>query len=179
MTKDLTHISSSPLGADDVDVGIKLLIENLSKQETPDKLKLEIWMKKTLEVLKKKNLVGRIELFFVSAEKIRALNKDYRNQDKATDVLSFSFLEGETFPGEDLVGQIFIEPIIAKNQAMEHGVSWVEEIEFLFVHALLHIFGYDHEEKADFKKMFDLQAKIMPDQKWENSVKKIYQDYFG
>lgn len=176
MTEDLTHISSSLRRADDV---VNVLIENLSKQDIPDKLKLEIWMKKTLEILKKENLVGRIELFFVGAEKIRTLNKDYRNQDKVTDVLSFSFLGGEKFPGEDLVGQIFIEPIIAKNQATEHGLSWAEEIEFLFVHALLHIFGYDHEEKSDFKKMFDLQAKIMPDQKWENSVKKIYQDYFG
>lgn len=179
MTEDLAHISSSPLGADDVDIPIKLLIENLSKQEIPDEIKLEMWMKKTLEVLKEKNLSGRIELFFVEAKKMQALNKEYRNQDKVTDVLSFSFLEGERFPGEDLVGQIFIEPLIAKNQAMEHGATWAEEIEFLFVHALLHVFGYDHEKKGDFKEMFDLHAKIMPDQKWANSVKKIYQEYFG
>ncbi|MCC6643274.1 rRNA maturation RNase YbeY, partial [Candidatus Peregrinibacteria bacterium] len=127
----------------------------------------------------KKMVKGRIELYFVDSEQIKKLNKKYRGKDKVTDVLSFSFLEGEHFPGEDLVGEIFIDPITAKKQAESHGMKWQEELEFLFVHALLHVFGYDHENKRDFRLMFGLQAQIMPDRKWGRFVEQIYRESFG
>lgn len=157
---------------------IKLLVENQDELEIPSKLALEKWVNRSMEVLDLK-VDGVLEMYFVSSEHIRKLNMEHRGKDTVTDVLSFSFLEGEKFPGDDLVGQIFLEPEIAKKQAMEHGVSWAEEVEFLFVHALLHVFGYDHEKPEDFKLMFGLQEKIMPDQRWVNYADQIYQEYFG
>lgn len=157
---------------------IKLLIENLSEIKIPARLRLNFFLKKTLQSLRKTSLNGRIEVFFVDEKLIKSLNKDYRGQDKVTDVLSFSFLEGESFPGDDLVGQIFIAPKIAQKQGEERGLNWREEVEFLMVHALLHIFGYDHEDAVSFKKMFALQAKIMPGQKWEHSIQQIYRESF-
>lgn len=141
------------------------------------------WLKKVLKVLAKEkkmpiNKSAEIELKFVDAEEIKSLNKEFRGVDKQTDVLSFAFLGELSFPGNDLVGQIFLCPEIAKKQAKDHGVSFKEEVEFLFVHALLHIFGWDHEEKADFKAMFKLQLKLFPQIKWREYVDQIYREYF-
>lgn len=158
---------------------LKLEKRNLTEVKLPADLELKEWLGKTLEVLGKSELIGQIDLDFVVPEEIRRLNSEFRQIDKVTDVLSFSFLEGERFPMDDLVGQIFLEPLTAKKQAEEHQVSWKDEIEFLFVHALLHVFGYDHEKEADFKQMYDLQARIMPGPKWAPFVEQIYQESFG
>lgn len=164
---------------------IKLLIENQSGQDLPKKIALENWLEKALLVLKQisgKKMgtdEGKLEMYFVDSETIRKLNLEHRGKDSPTDVLSFSFLEGQKFPGDNLVGQIFLEPQIAQKQALEHGVSWADEIEFLFVHAVLHVFGYDHENPEDFREMFGLQEKIMPDQRWVNYADQIFREYFG
>lgn len=158
---------------------LKLEVKNFSEEKVPGDLRLAEWLGKTVKVLGKGHLVGGIEMNFVEAAEIKALNKRFRGKDKVTDVLSFSFLEGEKFPTDDLVGQIFLEPLIAKKQAEEHGVNWKDEIEFLFVHALLHVFGYDHEEESDFREMYGLQAQIMPGLKWENFVRQIFRESFG
>jgi rRNA maturation RNase YbeY len=88
-------------------------------------------------------------------------------------------MEAERFPGDDLAGQIFIEPITAKKQAAEKNVIWKDEMEYLFVHALLHLFGYDHENETDFRNMFGLQGKIMPGQKWATFEDQILRESFG
>lgn len=158
---------------------IKLMVENQTRSRLPSRLALSFWLKTTLAMLKPKLKEGRIELFFITPLKIKKLNKLYRGQDKITDVLSFSFIEGPRFPNDDLIGQIFIAPDRAKKQASQHGVAWKEELEFLFVHALLHVFGYDHENAPDFRKMFGLQAQIMPGRKWANFVNQIHLEHFG
>lgn len=157
---------------------LKLIKNNLTNVQLPRQDNWGKWLKRTLEVLGQKDLEGEVELYFVDSEKIRALNQDFRGQDKPTDVLSFSFLEGERFPGDNLVGQVFIEPLIAQKQAEDHGVEWRDELEFLWVHALLHIFGYDHEKKEDFREMYGLHSRIMPDPKWETFVEQIYREHF-
>lgn len=164
---------------------IKLLIENQSNQDIPKELDLNGWLEKCLQILKRANRgksvikEGVLEMYFVDSESIRKLNSEHRGKDSPTDVLSFSFLEGQKFPGDNLVGQIFLEPQIAQKQALDHGVSWADEIEFLFVHAVLHVFGYDHENPEDFREMFGLQEKIMPDQRWVNYADQIFREYFG
>lgn len=158
---------------------LKLEKQNLAGVKLPTNLQLQKWLKMTLEILGKNDLAGRLELNYVDREAIRKINKDFRHQDKVTDVLSFSFMGENRFPKDDLVGQIFLEPLTAKKQAVEHGVDWKDEIEFLFVHALLHVFGYDHEKEFDFKEMYGLQARIMPGPRWETFVNQIYRESFG
>lgn len=170
---------------------MKIVMENLTREKLPGRLRLQFWLTKCLEVLAASgNEGGRgmlshgtgeevIEVNFVSSDEIRRLNKRFRRIDKVTDVLSFSFLGRGSFPGDNLVGQIFIEPVTAQKQAAEHSVSLREEIEFLFVHALLHLFGYDHETEADFKQMYDLQARIMPGPKWATFADQIARESFG
>ena len=93
---------------------------------------------------------------------IRKLNKQYRNKDKHTDVLSFPIYDnGEFDMGEcisgAMLGDIVISVERAKEQAEEIGNSFLREVAFLTIHSTLHLLGYDHErsEKDD-----EIQCKI-------------------
>lgn len=97
-----------------------------------------------------------ISLLLTDDETIRQLNKEYRNKDKSTDVLSF--------PMEDeiMLGDIAISVDTAKRQAEEAEINLDRETAFLFIHGLLHLLGYDHEtSQEDETEMFALQEKIL------------------
>lgn len=96
---------------------------------------------------------------FVNLEQIHKINKQYRNIDKPTDVISFALNEYDNTI--NLLGEIYIcyEKIL--QQAIEYHHSFKREICFLFTHGLLHILGYDHMNEEDEKIMFDLQDKIL------------------
>lgn len=81
---------------------------------------------------------------------IRSLNHHYRGQDRATDVLSFSQLEGEG-PREvlQLLGDVVISWETAQRQAVEYGHTLEAEMERLLVHGVLHLLGYDHEHDEE------------------------------
>ncbi len=97
---------------------------------------------------------GEIELAFVNEKEMQELNLKYRGQDKATDVLSFVV---DTRP---LMGQIVICYTKAKEQAKLYGESLKEEIQRLLVHGLVHLYGYDHENKADEVRMLQIEETI-------------------
>ncbi len=84
---------------------------------------------------------------------IKKLNRQFRDKDKATDVLSFNYDE------PDLLGEIYISLERARSQAKEYHVSFEAEIKRLFVHGMFHLLGYDHKKPSDAKKM---QAKERP-----------------
>lgn len=112
------------------------------------------------------NITGRIGLSLVNDETIRKINKKYRKKDAPTDVVSLSWIENESavsaFDGADnMLGEIFISVDTAEKQAGEYGWSLKEELLFLFVHGLLHVFGFDHLNERDKKKMFALQDEIL------------------
>lgn len=95
---------------------------------------------------------------------IHEMNAQYRNIDRATDVLSFPLYEAEEIPREDGVclGDIVISLERAYEQAMEYGHSFEREVAFLCVHSVLHLLGYDHElGEAEEKDMFARQEKIL------------------
>lgn len=110
-----------------------------------------------------------VNIVFVTPEKIKEMNKEYRNIDKVTDVLSFPMVEDFTkisneidfFTGEVEIGDIYINPERAKQQALEYGHSYQREICFLALHGFLHLLGYDHMVKEDEIVMFGLQDKIL------------------
>ena len=98
----------------------------------------------------------------VDDEEIHRINKDYRNIDRATDVISFALEDDKTFnPEERVLGDIYISLDKATSQALEYGHSLTRELCFLSVHGLLHLLGYDHMNSADEKIMFSLQDKIL------------------
>ena len=103
-------------------------------------------------------------LMAVSEEEIRQINRDNRDIDKVTDVISFALLDGgEEYLYEENIelGDIFINRNRVLSQAEDYGHSVKREFVFLFVHGLLHLFGYDHMNEKDEKVMFDLQKKIV------------------
>ena len=131
---------------------------------------LEQYYKKTLKVLKIKDKYV-LSLIIVGPKTIKRINKDYRNIDKVTDVISFALLDsGEEIMYEKQIelGDIFINRNRVLSQAKEYKHSVKREFVFLFVHGLLHLLGYDHMNPKDEKKMFDLQKKIIGDLKWRS-----------
>ena len=122
----------------------------------------ETIMQATLDELQKTEDYA-ISVILVKKRKIHEVNRDYRGIDRPTDVITFAALEGELFAMEDQIelGDIFINVDAVVSQAEEYGHSQKREIGFLFVHGLLHCFGYDHMNEEEEKEMTALQKKIL------------------
>jgi probable rRNA maturation factor len=111
---------------------------------------------------------SEVSVTFVSDERIHEINREYREKDSPTDVISFAMEElGE---GEiqmigaqqpRVLGDIIISVQKAEEQAKEYGHSFIRELGFLSVHGFLHLLGYDHMEKADEEKMFSRQKELL------------------
>ncbi len=108
---------------------------------------------------------GDISVLITDDNGIWEMNKDYRNVDRPTDVLSFPSSEGDTLSSvpDGFLGDIAISINRAKAQALEYGHSFERELSFLTVHGCLHILGYDHMTDEDRQTMFALQDKILND----------------
>ncbi|PLS01189.1 rRNA maturation RNase YbeY [Neobacillus cucumis] len=112
---------------------------------------------------------SEVSVTFVSNEKIQEINREYRDKDTATDVISFAMEElgeGEVeLTGEvdmpRVLGDIIISIPRAKEQAEEYGHSFERELGFLAVHGFLHLLGFDHMTEEDEKEMFTLQKEIL------------------
>ena len=94
-----------------------------------------------------------VSIAFVSPQTIRRANRLYRAKDRVTDVLSFQLTVQE--------GELLLCYEQAKVQAKEIGHSVRDELTFLIIHGMLHLFGHDHERAGDAKKMFALQKKVL------------------
>ena len=105
------------------------------------------------------------DVTIVNNKTIHKINREFRNVDRPTDVISFAFLddkkEKELKGGPINLGQIIISFEKAEEQAKEYEHSLEREMVFLFVHGMLHLLGYDHMNEEDEKKMFGLQNKIL------------------
>lgn len=108
---------------------------------------------------------AEVAVSFVDEDEIQSINKNYRNKDSVTDVISFALEEGDdeiNIPGATRVlGDIIICVKRAEAQAADYGHSLERELGFLSVHGLLHLLGYDHMNEADEQKMFGRQHEIL------------------
>ncbi len=110
-----------------------------------------------------------VEFIFTDEEEIRRLNRETRNTDKVTDVLSFPALDSikgkalkkRDFPleiddeGNLLIGSVAVCVKRAEEQAEEYGHSYQRELHYLLVHGIMHCLGYDHltdEERAEMRE---------------------------
>ncbi|MDT2045424.1 rRNA maturation RNase YbeY [Priestia flexa] len=109
-----------------------------------------------------------VSITFVNNERIQEINREYRDKDKPTDVISFALEEmgegeieifGEEMPR--VLGDIIISVPRTIEQAEEYGHSFMRELGFLTVHGFLHLLGYDHETAEDEKRMFTRQKDIL------------------
>lgn len=118
-------------------------------------------MKKTAHLL---HIKGRhiASYVFVSQEEIHQINKDYRQIDRPTDVISFAYIdEDPTREIPEELGDIFICTEKVFEQAMEYGHTPYRECAFLITHGILHLLGYDHIQPEDEEQMFALQEQIL------------------
>lgn len=104
-------------------------------------------------------------IIIVNNDEIHRINREYRNIDRPTDVITFA-LEDEKNMILDpeagrILGDIYISIEKAREQAIEYGHSFLRELAFLAVHGFLHLQGYDHMQKEDEKVMFTLQDDIL------------------
>ncbi len=118
-------------------------------------------IKATLKHEKAENSI--LSIIFVDEEKIQDLNREYRNIDRITDVISFAFEDTKnTLPKEiRVLGDIYICIPKMILQARDYGHSEKRELSFLTVHGLLHLLGYDHMKKEEEEIMFPLQEEIL------------------
>lgn len=117
-----------------------------------------------------KYVVNKLELekcefniIIVNNDKIHEINKEYRNVDRETDVISFAMEDNMDIEYEDfrLLGDIYISIDKCYSQALEYGHSNERELCFLATHGILHLLGYDHMEKDEEEEMFKLQDDLL------------------
>jgi probable rRNA maturation factor len=119
-------------------------------------------------------------IIFVPRALIKQLNYQYRNIDKETDVLSFSYLADESEPGLEseiefekethgsyTIGEIIICPAVAMENAVRQQGEWnlMLELCMLIIHGFLHMYNYDHQQEEERERMFDIQDSMLGDVK--------------
>ena len=119
---------------------------------------------------------AEVSVTVTDGEAIRVLNRDYRDKDSATDVLSFPMVDfpspgaydeactDECFnpeTGELVLGDIVLNVERVKSQAVEYGHTQTRELAFLVAHSMLHLLGYDHEESGEREEMEARQREIL------------------
>ncbi len=100
-----------------------------------------------------------LSILVTGDEQIHELNRQYRNKDKPTNVLSFPMDEGADGVETDMLGDIVISVDTAKREAIEMGITYHERIYELLVHGLLHLIGYDHEISDKEEKRMQKEEK--------------------
>ena len=110
---------------------------------------------------------AELSILLTDDAQIHDLNRDYRDKDVPTDVLSFGQDEGEAFPGMvPVLGDLVISLQTAERQAIELGHSVAAEVRVLLVHGLLHLLGHDHmgdKERAEMAAAEDALLAALPE----------------
>ena len=147
----------------------EIIYENVQPNEQYESTKKKV-LKECYEV---ENLVNSkliITVTLTTPENIRKINNEYRNIDRATDVLSFPMFEKDEldkkikeqdFICEDVLGDIIISVEKVEEQAKEYGHSFERELSYMVVHGFYHLMGYDHIEEKDKVIMRPKEEKVL------------------
>ena len=136
-------------------------IINNTKKDIKEITNLNNYIKFLTKELNIENAIFNI--IFVTNDEIHRLNKEYRNIDRVTDVISFTLEDNKKIDLDSIrvLGDIYIAIDVAYNQAREYNHSKEREVSFLATHGVLHLLGYDHMNPKDEKIMFDLQEALL------------------
>ena len=111
-----------------------------------------------------------LTITLTTPENIKKINKEYRNIDKETDVLSFPMFEkqeldeiiaNKKFEYEDVLGDIVISIARVEEQAKEYGHSFERELSYMVVHGFYHVMGYDHMNEEEKKVMREKEENVL------------------
>jgi probable rRNA maturation factor len=142
-----------------------ILIKNQQKKEKVNLPRVRKTLRKILESLGIED--KEISVLLVDDDGIREINREYLNRDHPTNVISFSMMEGEF--GElnpSILGDIIISVETARRDALKEDIPFDDEIDYLLIHGLLHLLGYDHEgSQSEAEKMKEKEREIFFDLK--------------
>ena len=152
--------------------GTRMIYFNNDQDKLPVTYKLKMLTRRAVETViehEQYNNSCEVSITYTDNEQIHALNLQYRQVDRPTDVLSFPMMDfsgesDEPVADEPVVslGDIVLSLEKAAEQAAEYGHSFEREVAFLTVHSMLHLLGYDHEtSEEDERDMRNRQRVIM------------------
>lgn len=123
-------------------------------------------VRKVLDFAVKKENLKNVDfnVIIVREDYIHELNKNYRNIDRVTDVITFALEDDDTVlnaSSRRVLGDVYICLDRAKSQAIEYQHSFLREICFLAVHGFYHLLGYDHQTKEEEEVMFTKQEEVL------------------
>lgn len=143
-----------------LDIDANILYEKIIKKVVEECFKLE--------KLTDSNLY--INIILTTPTHIKEYNKQYRNINKETDVLSFPMFEKEEleekiekkqFQNQDILGDMVLSIPKIKEQAVEFGNTFERELSYMVVHSFYHLLGYDHMEEEDKKEMREKEETVL------------------
>ena len=165
--------------------GINIFIEN-TYEDFAQKLDLAQVTNDAISMVKaflnKQNLVDAsclkdydfkllyFDIVFCDNKKIHEINREYRQKDSPTDVITFAIFadspkeERFIFDNEINLGEIIIslDKALEQSKSLDHGNnSFKEELYFLIAHGILHLLGYDHQDEKSLVEMWNIQQEII------------------
>ncbi len=138
----------------------------------PNDMYSELTEKVVKKCFETENLLDKniyVSIIYTTPVDIQAYNKEYRNIDKATDVLSFPMFEKEEAKKlkqeksivTEVLGDIIVNLSQVKMQADEYGHSFERELAYMLVHGFYHLMGYDHIQEEDKKEMREKEENVL------------------
>lgn len=159
-----------------VQVELDQKIEEYVDDNLKDKVDIKLYVEKIVEIaLEKNNILNKnisLSIQSASKEEIRKLNCEYRDTDRATDVLSFPIFEREEIDniksGNDCIklkqielGDIILCLDVIKQQSIEYGTGILREVLYMITHGVCHLLGYDHIIPEEKEEMRTLEEEIL------------------
>lgn len=154
-------------------------------------IKMTEYILKDNDIYSKSCLFGReyetisFDIVFVNNEEIHRINREYRQKDSSTDVITFAIFadspeeEKYIFDGEVSLGEIIVSLDKIEEQSKENNVSFEDELYFLVSHGILHLLGFDHLTEEEYKFMVNKQKEAKVIVLWQNlnhqDLKRVFQ----
>lgn len=113
----------------------------------------------TLEIVVKKPQQGIINLIVIGTEEMAQMNEKFRGKTGPTDILTFSYYSSSLKKNET-AGEIYLCLDKIKLYAKESWKTYKEQLEYIIIHGLTHLMGYDHENETDWQEMEKVEKKI-------------------
>jgi probable rRNA maturation factor len=127
----------------------------------PKEMNLKMIRRIARQSFSKMKVTGDASIVFTDNRKIQSLNKEYRNIDACTDVLSFSSDEIDPMTNARYLGDIIISTDRAQEQSQQAGRPFFDELSMLIVHGCLHLSGLDHSTTGEKETMKGMQESIL------------------
>lgn len=133
-------------------------------ETAPDTSLIRSWIIRAIEASGAAD-VSEVSVRIVNAEEMRALNKQYRGKDKATNVLSFTAGKVADLPADVpvVLGDIVVCAGVVHDEAVEQRKTLVDHWAHILVHGALHLLGFDHETDTQAAEMEALETRILAD----------------